>query len=598
MNHFVSEDQVKANIGYGHLFQRLWPYLRQHLILLVSSVTAVVAMTIVSRILPTLIGQAVEKGVVAKDFAGVIAIAKIYFGLVVMQTSLQLAYQWMFAHLGNRVLYYLRSDLIAHVQNLPMQYFNKTPIGRIVTRLTNDVSNLSDLFSDGVVSIFVELVMMIGILVAMFLISPRLALVTLIAAPFFLWLSIKLSNKIREVYREAKMKLSQLNSYLAENISGMKVIQLYNRVPDNTKVFEAHSSDYKDLTLKSIRFYALMQPIMNLFTAVTVTSALAYGGYLTSDRALSIGLLVAFILHVQDFIPPLREILEKYQQFQNSLTSAERVFQLFDEPEEADLTNESKLPRLDGEIKFKGLYFRYEENLPYVLENINVTIPAGSSCALVGRTGSGKSTFVALIQKLYPPPGNSIYLDGEPIETFGKLWLRERVGVVQQDAFLFRGTIAENVHLFDPKVSATDVEEACNRIGYLEFLRASGRDLSSMVEERGANLSFGERQLIAFARIIAFKPQVLILDEATANIDSQTEQLLQKAIAEAVRGRTSLIIAHRLSTIENSDQILVFSDGQIVEKGSHSELISKQGHYKELHDLQTGDTNHDQVSIQ
>jgi len=576
---FMSEDQIKANITARQLLQRLWPYCRRHLTLFTAVVLSVVGLAISSRLLPYVIGYAIDHGVKEKNLDVMKSMALAYLGIQILQTLFQFSYSYVFQLFGNRVLYYVREDLVRHIQSLPIQYFNKTPIGRIVTRLTNDVSTLAELFTDGVITIFVQFVILSSILVAMAFISLKLTLLVMCLTPVFIWASLEINNRIRDIFREAKKKLSTLNSYVAENLNGIKVIQLYNRIGRNRKQFQGLSEQYKELSLDSVRAYALMQPVMNLFSAVTVSAALYFGGVFHESQGLAIGALVAFILHVQDFIAPLREILEKYQQFQNSLTSGERVFQVFDEVPEIENSKSQTPAKWNGSIEIQNLSFQYSPNLAPVLKNISLSIRPGQSVAIVGRTGSGKSTLISLLQRFYEPPAGTIRMDGVPIEEIPFHKLRTHIGVVQQDNFVFRGTIASNISLNSDRISLATVEKACHQVGYWDLLQQTGRNLQSVVEERGANISVGERQLIAFARILAFAPDILILDEATANIDSHSEKIIQQATTEVSKGRTSVIIAHRLSTIQNCDLIVVIDHGEIKELGTHTELMSEKGLY-------------------
>lgn len=578
----MNEDIIKTQVTYPVMFRRLWPYTRRHPGLFLSVILIILVLTGISRLIPYIIGYAIDHGVVAKDISLFKAMALIYLALEFSRTILSFSQTYMFQILGNRVLYYLREDLLRHTQSLPLQYFNKTPTGRTVTRIANDVSALGDLFTDGVINIFINAVTLIAIIVAMSLISVKLTLITLAAAPIFVFAATYLSNKIRDILREQKKKLSNINSFVAENLNGIKVIQLYNRVGKNLKIFQGLSDEYRASNMSSVKAYAAMFPIMNCFTAVTISCAMYFGGWLSAEGAISIGAVVTFMMNAQDFIPPLRDILEKYQQFQNSLTSAERIFTLIDEPAETELSGAEEVPELRGEVSIKNLNFRYEEQLPLVLKNINLEIGAGESIALVGRTGSGKSTFISLLQRFYDAPAGSIAIDGRPLESITRHAIRSHIGVVQQDNFIFRGTIAENVSLGDPTISSEQIEKALARTGYLELLHRTGRNLQSPVEERGANLSVGERQLIAFARILAFDPDIFILDEATANIDSESELILQKAASEVMKSRTSIIIAHRLSTVRECHRIVVLREGEVVELGSHNELMDKKGLYFQL----------------
>ncbi|MES2964243.1 MAG: ABC transporter ATP-binding protein, partial [Bdellovibrionota bacterium] len=393
-------------------------------------------------------------------------------------------------------------------------------------------------------------------------------------------------NRILFALRDTKTKLAAINAFVAENIGGMKILQLYGRVTRNTDRFRTLSAEYRDVQLKTVRLYAMLWPLTSFFNAASVAVALYASGRLTLDGSVSTGLMIAFILNVRDFIHPIHVILEKYNIFQNSLSGAERVFTLQDEKAEETPAPLPPVVRVRGEVEFRDVAFRYRESLPLALDHVNLKVKPGQSVALVGRTGSGKSTTISLLQRLYDTSGGSILIDGRPIESYGRRELRSRIGVVQQDTFMFRGTIAENIGLADPSISRERIEGAAHGARLDEFLESHAGGLEAKVEERGANLSFGERQLIAFARILAFDPDILILDEATANIDSHTEQLIQEATRQVRQGRTSVIIAHRISTIMDCDQIIVLDQGKIIETGNHSELYMRGGMYRKLCDAQ------------
>ncbi len=583
MSDFMNEDQIKANISYLQMFRKFWPYGKRSPLLFFATLLSVIALAISSRLLPTLIGYAIDEGILKSNRTILLKVAFAFFICEIIKSVSHWGYNYFFQKFGNRILYFIREDLLWHIQSLTMEFFNKTPAGRIVTRTTNDVSNLGDLFTDGVINVFTETISLLSILIAMSLISFKLTILTMGLSPLFIWVSFRLSDRVRKVLRESKKKLSAINSFVAENISGIKIIQLYNRLLKNQNRFAQLSGEYRDLNILSIKSYALLQPVMNLFSAVTLSLALYYGGVLSKENGLAVGSLVAFLMHVQDFIPPLREILEKYQQFQNSLTSAERVFQMFDEkPESTPNENLVLDDKTKGEIIIHGLNFRYSPELPLVLKDIKLRIASGESIAIVGRTGSGKSTLISLLQKFYAAPADTIFIDHKPLENIKRESLRNKLGVVLQDNFIFRGSIRDNISLCSPFISEEDVLRACQQVGYETLLLRSGRNLDSMIEERGANLSVGERQLLAFARILAFQPDILILDEATANVDSHSENLIHLATQKVIAGRTSLIIAHRLSTIKDCDRIVVLDHGEIVEQGSHDELLARRGLYYSL----------------
>jgi ATP-binding cassette subfamily B protein len=562
------------------MLKSLWPYAKKHWGMLLASLLSVLGVAVTSRLMPYVIGKVVDEGFIPKDWELVKKAAFIYLGLEIFHAFLIFLSAYLFNWFGNRMLFYLREDLHRHTQNLPLDYFNRTPLGRTVTRLTNDTTTLGEVFTDGLITLFTSFVIMISIVVAMLVISVKLTLATMALAPLFIYAGYRVTQKIREVLRDSKMKLSVLNSFVAENLNGIRVIQLFNRGARNTVQFGLFSKNYRDASLDSIKYNAILQPVMNLFTAVTVAIAMGYGGYLGQQNYLPLGLLVAFIMNAQDFIHPLREVLEKFQQFQNSLTSAERVFQLIEQNEEPNPQGADSVHSLAaGHLRIENLSFKYQPDMPWVLQNINFQVPRGKSVAIVGRTGSGKSTLISLMQKFYLPPENTIFFDQVAIEKIPLKQLRSHLGVVQQDNFIFRGTIAENVSLADPRLSEEDILRALQQVGYMQLLARTGRNIHSKVEEKGANLSAGERQLLAFARILAFAPEILILDEATANIDSESEKLIQRATKKVIQNRTSIIIAHRLSTIQECDQILVLDHGQIIEQGTHTELLTLRGAY-------------------
>lgn len=568
-----SQDQLSGGLGVIGLLRQLKPYFRGDWTSTLSVVGLVLIHAIIGRAIVSVLGKAIDLGVIGKNVEILLRLAALYFVLEVLQMSLQVGIATWFAKVGNRVLFRLRDHLIAHVQRLPVSYFDRVASGRIVTRLTSDTVSLTELFHQGLLSVFSSCVALITITIAMALISWKMTLLTLVVAPPMVWIAFLLSDKILIANREAKKHVSAINAFVAETVSGVRVLQIFNRVLQQRNRFEALSRVYRNANLRTVSLYALFHPTVSLFTAITVATALYAGGWIASDGAISTGAVIAFIFHVKDFADPLRNILEKYQLFQNSVSSGERVFALLREEQDQDDDAGLNLAEPFGSIQFNNVSFRYQVELPDALRNVSFELPKGKTLAVVGRTGSGKSTLISLLQRFRDPSEGEILIDGRPLAKISRVEARRRIGVVQQDVFMFRGTIEDNIGLGDPNISQERILWSAREAGLERILRMRPGGLKSEVEEKGANLSVGERQLVAFARILAFDPQILILDEATANVDSETERLLQAAASRARRNRTSIIIAHRLSTVQDSDLCLVLNEGQTKEFGPTSDVL-------------------------
>ena len=578
-----SGDQLPGGLSVFGLIRRLWVYFRPDQKACAAVVALVILNAVLSRGIVVLFGWAIDRGLIAKDISVLIWCAAVYCVLQISVLSLQASVATWFARIGNRVLYRLRDHLVSHVQSLPAAYFDRVPSGRIVTRMTSDTVSLTELFNQGLLNVFSSVISIITIVVAMAVISVKLTLLTLLVAPPMIYLAFRLSDRILIVQREAKKHVSTINAFVAETISRLRVIQLFNKSKSQRERFETLSTQYKAANLKTVSLYALFYPTVSLFTATSVATALYLGGELTASKLISAGAMVAFIFLVKDFGDPLRNLLERYQLLQNSVSSGERIFSLLAEtPESVPEFSQTITTPLHGRLVFKNVSFRYEDSPSAALDDLSFELETGKTMAVIGRTGSGKSTLISLLQRFRDPSEGMIFLDDIDLGRVDRRAIRKLIGVVQQDVFLFRGTIADNIGLQDSTISRERILWAAGEAGLERLIAMRPGGLDAIVEERGQNLSLGERQLIAFARILAFDPQILVLDEATASVDSETEALLQDATARARCGRTSIIIAHRLSTIADADQILVLEKGRIVEMGSPRELLAQDGAYKKM----------------
>lgn len=581
MSNFA-EDKETTHLNYKDLFRKLKPFLSQRKNFLVFVVALVLLAALSGRAIPFFIGYVIDNALMKHDWSLLLYCTIGYAVLEAFNALLEFMQVYYFQRLGNQVLLDVRSKIISVVQRIPMSYFNKTPTGRIVTRATNDVSQLGEIFSDGVVKVFIQFIVLISIVTSMLLISVKLTLLCLITAPLFMYLGIKITNKIKDTLRISKIATSALNSFIAESLNGMKIIQMYQLSARKRHEFERLSSHLKTVSLQSTRNYATMMPVLNIFNGLILSSALFFSGILGAQEGIKVGLIVTFFLHALDFVHPFRDIIEKYQQFQNSLTSAERVFTLLEEPIEPGYELAPINIEESNTIEFRNLTFSYSPHSAAVLKNLSLFIEERQSIGVVGRTGAGKSTLVQLLLNLYRPPEKSLLIGGQPIETIPLVQLRRKINCVQQDLFLFKGSILENLTLGSDEIPSEKAIKVAEEIGLLDYLLKTNRDLNHPVEESGSNLSTGEKQLISFARILIFDPEIVILDEATSNIDSQMEILLQKASKRLIRNRTSIVIAHRLSTIFSCDRIIVLDSGRIIEDGDPKILAGQESVFSKM----------------
>ncbi len=588
-NEYKSEDEVLGKTYDSKLMARLLGYIKPYKKYVIFAIILNIIVAALGPVRPYLTMIAIDDYIANSDYTGLFYIGLALFASLLLQSVIQYFLTYYTQYLGQRTLYDLRTQIFNHTQKLALKFFDRTPIGRIVTRATNDVEALGELFSSGIVMVFSDIFIIIWILVFMFFMDFQLSLVTLSVLPVLIYGTFLFRRKVRDRYRDVRLHLARLNSYMQEHITGMSAVQIFHREKEGFKKFSGINDDYRVANIKSIFYYAIFFPSVELVSAVAIGLIIWYGGGEVIRGASTIGILFAFIQFTEMFFRPIRDLSEKYNILQTAMASSERIFKLLDD--ETFIKNPEsavKLEKVKGQIDFKNVWFAYNED-DFVLKDISFSIKPGETVAIVGHTGAGKTSIINILTRFYDINKGKIYIDGIDIETVDKKDLREHISIVHQDVFLFSGNIESNINLDGEKISREKVIEAAKIVGADEFIMALPNNYDQEVKERGATLSVGQKQLISFARALAFDPKILILDEATSSVDTEAEQLIQRAIEKLLVGRTAIVIAHRLSTIQNADKIIVLHKGEIRETGNHQELLAKHGIYYKLYELQYKD---------
>jgi len=596
--------------GYdARLMRRLLAYLRPYRWLALLAVFLLLATAGLTLVGPALTQRALDVAVPARDGGMLLRLAVIFLLALVLEFLFDYAQAYLTSWMGQRVMSDLRLQLFSHLQRLSVPYFDRHPVGRLMTRVTSDVETLNELFSSGVVTVFGDLFTIVAIVSMMLLTDWRLAVVAIAVVPLMILAAAFFRQRVRLAFRDIRARLARLNAFLQERLSGMRVIQLFRREASEATVFGRINREHLDAHLRSITVYAVFFPVVEFLTTLALAMLLWFGGLRVLGGTLTVGVLAAFLQLTRRFFQPLQDLSEKYNLLQSAMASSERIFQLLDTvPSVAPPLVPVPLPRpVRGEVVFEDVWFRYGARAPgpqgdsaeisgsetspeasdsgWVLKGVSFTARPGQTIALVGHTGAGKTTILSLLLRFYQPERGRILVDGVDLRELDPAELRGLIGFVQQDLFLFSGDIEHNLVL-DAEVSPGTARQAAERVGADRFISRLPAGYGQVLGERGRSLSVGERQLLSFARALARDPRILILDEATSSVDAETEGLIQRAVAEVMAGRTSLVVAHRLSTILHADEILVLHHGEIRERGTHRALLAQGGLYQRLYLLQ------------
>ena len=638
----IHEEEVLGKAYDSRLMKRLLKYLRPYTWQVAIALTAIVLKAGADVLGPYLTKIAIDKYLArvagthslldhwlsSKPLVGIAQIAAIYVGLLVSTFFLEFLQTYFMQWTGQKVMFDLRSLIFRHLQHMHVGFFDKNPVGRLVTRVTTDVDALNEMFTAGVVSIFEDVFVLVGILVIMLRMNWKLALITFAVLPLIFWATQVFRDKVRDSYRRIRVAIARINAYLQEHVSGMMVLQLFNREKRAFQKFSEVNRSHMDAFKDAILAYAVYYPVVEILSSIAVACIIWFGGLDVIRRVTTLGVLVAFMQYAQRFFRPIQDLSEKYNILQSAMASSERVFKLLDTPVEITSPAVTKTPTGPGRIEFDHVWFAYR-NIPiemdttthvgtglrpvqaerssaeqdgdgrphasvttepdWVLRDVSITIEPGETIAIVGHTGAGKTTLISLLMRFYDVQKGAIRIDGVDVKDMDLGELRRRYGVVLQDPFLFTGTVEGNIRLGTGWIEDEDVERAAEDVNIADFIRTLPRGFKEEVRERGSTLSTGQKQLISFARALAHDPKILILDEATSSVDTETEFRVRDALSRMVEGRTSLIIAHRLSTIQRADKIIVMHKGKVREIGTHQQLLAQRGIYYKLYQLQYKD---------
>lgn len=581
-----SKNISKKEMNKKSSTMRLIAYMKPYAHWVIFALLLVLGLTTFDLYRPMLVGDAIDTFGANGDYDVIIATAIKYAVVLALSFAFNIAQTWILQKTGQNIILQMRKDLYRHIQSLGSRYFDITPVGKLVTRVTNDVEALNEMYSGILVQLFRNIVKIVGLAGVMLVLDVRLAAISFVLMPLVIGLTVLCQKIARNIYRLYRTRLTDINTFLSEHLSGMKIIQIFGRQERKFEEFHDKNTKLYKAFYREMLMYAVFRPLIYILSILSLMIVLWFGSRNVFDEIISVGTLYIFSNYIRSFFDPIQELAEQFSTLQSSIASAEKIFTVMDEDEFIPEVENPKQPdKITGKIEFDHVWFAYDgEN--YVLKDVSFVINPGEKVAFVGATGAGKSSILNLIGRYYDIQKGHIYIDGIDIRQLSKKQLRSAIGQMQQDVFIFEGDVAYNIRLNDNDITDEQVKEAAEYVNASHFIEKLPQGYHEPVTERGATFSAGERQLLSFARTLAHNPSILVMDEATANIDTETEILIQEALEKLMDGRTTIMVAHRLSTIQHADCIMVMHKGRICERGTHRELLEQDGIYRKLYELQ------------
>ena len=577
--------KVSGNAIDVSILKRIYRYLKPYQKQFYLAIFLTVLLAVIAPIRPYLVQYTIDEFVLKNNSEGLLMMVGVLFIALAFQTIVQYFHTVITNWLGQSAILDLRKLIFDHLISLRLKFFDNTPIGTLVTRAVSDLETIADVFSEGLIVIIGDILQIAVIVGVMLYIDWELTLISLTTIPFLLIATYIFKEKTKKAFQDVRTEVAKLNTFLQEHITGMRIIQIFVREDAEFNKFKDINRRHRKAHIKSVWYYSIFFPVVELMSATSVGILVWYGSKQVIDNEISLGIIISFIMYLNMLFRPIRELADKFNTLQMGMVSSERIFQLLDTQEQTSNTGTLNPTELEAKIEFKNVSFAYVESQP-VLKNINFKIDSGKTLALVGATGAGKSSIINLLNRFYEINEGEILLDDIDVRNYELSFLRSQIATVLQDVFLFSDTIEENIRLKNKSISTEEIIRASKEVGAHEFIMRLPGGYQYNVMERGATLSVGQAQLISFIRALVYNPKILVLDEATSSVDTETEELIQTAIQKLMKDRTSIVIAHRLSTIQNADEIIVLDKGEIVEQGTHQELLKQNGAYKKLYDLQ------------